>query len=73
MNLKLIDGVIARYVDVLDEGDVRRLKFFRELWGALDEGVRDMEEQSYVLPSEKELERLLREGRPVFSSDPRPR
>lgn len=72
MNLKLIDGVIARYVDVLDEGDVRRLKFFRELWGALDEGVRDMEEQSYVLPSEKELERLLRERRPVFSCDPVP-
>ena len=62
MNLKLIDGVIARYVDVLDEGDARRLKFFRELWGALEEGACAAEQQVYALPSKKELERLLREG-----------
>lgn len=72
MNLKLIDGVIARYVDVLDEGDARRPKFFRELWGALEEGACAAEQQVYALPSKKELERLLREGRPVFACEPAP-
>mgnify|MGYP006925649588 CR=1 FL=1 len=33
MNLKAIDAAIAAYRTNLDEGDVSRLAFFRELWG----------------------------------------
>lgn len=33
MNLKAIDAAIAAYRTNLDESDVSRLAFFRELWG----------------------------------------
>ncbi len=37
MNLKQIDAAIRAYQGTLEEGDVARLDFFRELWGKLAE------------------------------------
>lgn len=70
MNIKTIDAAISRYQDALDEGDRRRLAFFRELWGVLDEHAGKLPAFSYAMPSESELEKAVADGRPVFDVDP---
>ncbi len=76
MNLKLIDAAIADYRKKADEGDVARLEFFRALWGALDDCVREAQEgdgaalPAYAAPDAGTVKRAGVEGRPVLGEAP---
>lgn len=69
MNLKAIDAAIAAYRTNLDEGDVSRLAFFRELWGVQDEEAARAA-VGYDVPDADSLKAWARAGEPVLSHVP---
>ena len=69
MNLKAIDAAIAAYRTNLDEGDVSRLAFFRELWGVQAEAASHVD-LGYEVPDADSLKTWARHGEPVLSHAP---
>lgn len=69
MNLKLIDRVIASYTPTLAEEDVKRLEFFRGLWGDMDRWSKGPSAavNNYTVPAAETLEAAWHDDRPVFS------
>ena len=69
MNLKAIDAAIAAYRTNLDESDVSRLAFFRELWGVQAEAASHVD-LGYEVPDADSLKTWARHGEPVLSHAP---
>ena len=68
-SLKAIDAAIAAYRTNLDEGDVSRLAFFRELWGVQAEAASHVD-LGYEVPDADSLKTWARHGEPVLSHAP---